>query len=68
MQAEFARLVKDDPRCDIELRRFLGRTYNLKAIADYETGPRSRITLAQAQEAVEMAVRFVAAVTALIEP
>jgi uncharacterized protein (UPF0332 family) len=68
VQAEFARLVKDDPRCDIELRRFLGRTYNLKAIADYETGPRSRITSAQAQEAVEMAVRFVAAVTALIEP
>jgi len=60
--------MKDDPRCDIELRRFLGRTYNLKAIADYETGPRSQITPAQAQEAVEMAVRFVAAVTALIEP
>jgi uncharacterized protein (UPF0332 family) len=68
VQAEFARLVKDDPRCDIALRRFLGRTYNLKAIADYETGPRSRITSAQAQEAVEMAARFVAAVTALIEP
>jgi hypothetical protein len=32
------------------------------------TGPRSRITSAQAQEAVEMAARFVAAVTALIEP
>ena len=39
MQGEFARLVKDDPRFDMELRAFLPRTYNLKAIADYLTGP-----------------------------
>jgi hypothetical protein len=39
VQGEFARLVKDDPRIDTELRAFLPRTYNLKAIADYQTGP-----------------------------
>jgi hypothetical protein len=29
-QNEFRRLVKDDPRVDMELRAFLGRTFNLK--------------------------------------
>jgi len=37
MRGEFARLVKDDPRFDTELRAFLPRTYNLKAIADRPT-------------------------------
>jgi uncharacterized protein (UPF0332 family) len=37
VQGEFARLVKDNPRVDMELPAFLPRTYNLKAIADYQT-------------------------------
>jgi uncharacterized protein (UPF0332 family) len=37
---EFSRLVKDDPRVDDQLRAFLGRSYSLKAIADYENRPR----------------------------
>jgi uncharacterized protein (UPF0332 family) len=36
---ELWRLLKGDPRFDAELRGFLGRAYNLKSIADYETGP-----------------------------
>jgi len=47
-------------------RELLGRTYNLKAIADYETAPGSNVTVAQATEAIDMARRFVAAVIALI--
>ena len=39
VQREFSRLVKDDPRVDTGLRAFLSRTYQLKAIADYLTGP-----------------------------
>lgn len=39
MQREFGRLVKDEPCVDADLRTFLGRTCNLKAIADYESGP-----------------------------
>jgi uncharacterized protein (UPF0332 family) len=39
VQREFARLVKDEPRFDVELRAFLPRTYNLKAIADYVPAP-----------------------------
>ena len=39
VQREFSRLVKDDPRVDTDLWAFLSRTYQLKAIADYLTGP-----------------------------
>jgi uncharacterized protein (UPF0332 family) len=42
VQAEFQRLTKDEARMDPNLRLFLSRTYNLKAIADYETGPGAR--------------------------
>jgi uncharacterized protein (UPF0332 family) len=38
VQSQFAKLAKAEPSMDLELRAFLGRAYNLKAIADYETG------------------------------
>ena len=41
IQIEFLRLTKDDGRFSTELRRFLSQAYDLKAIADYETGPES---------------------------
>ena len=66
VQAQFAQLVKDDPRFDIEQRRFLGRAYNLKSLVDYETGPGAHITPVQAREAIQMAERFVAGVAVLI--
>jgi uncharacterized protein (UPF0332 family) len=66
VQTEFARLIKDDERFDIAQRRFLGRAYNLKAVADYETGPASHVTPAQAQEAIDSAKRFVASVVTRI--
>lgn len=66
VQREFARLVKDDPRFDVQLRAFLPRTYNLKAIADYETGPGSRVSAESAREAIQTARRFVECVAGLI--
>jgi uncharacterized protein (UPF0332 family) len=59
VQSEFGRLTRDDPRFDIELRAFLGRAYNLKAIADYETGPGSRVSAESASAALGTARRFV---------
>jgi uncharacterized protein (UPF0332 family) len=59
VQSEFGRLTKGDPRFDMELRAFLGRTYNLKAIADYETGPGSRVSVESASAAIRTARRFV---------
>jgi uncharacterized protein (UPF0332 family) len=66
VQREFARLVKDDTRFDVELRAFLPRAYNLKALADYETDPDSQVSAAGARAAIQTAHRFVDCVTGLI--
>lgn len=66
VQREFGRLVKDEPSVDLELRAFLGRAYNLKAIADYETGPGSRVSAAGARAATDTARRFVESVSRLM--
>ena len=68
VQGEFGRLIKDDPRVDSELRAFLGRGYNLKAIADYETGPGSKVSAQSARAAVQTAGRFVECVAILVQP
>jgi uncharacterized protein (UPF0332 family) len=52
VSSELHRLTKDDPRLDIELRAFLGRTYSLKAIADYETGPGAEVSPERATQAI----------------
>jgi uncharacterized protein (UPF0332 family) len=67
VRVELHRLTKDDPRLDAELRSFLGRTYNLKAIADYETGPRSEVSPELTTQAVETSRRFVAQMVGLVE-
>lgn len=67
MQREFARLVKDDSRFDKQLRAFLPRAYNLKAIADYATGHEGQVSEDSARGAVETAHRFVALIAELIE-
>jgi uncharacterized protein (UPF0332 family) len=66
VHGEFVRLVKDDSRFDAELRAFLGRTYQLKAIADYETGPEAEVTQPQASEAIKAARRFITVIKDLI--
>ena len=66
VRTELHRITKDDPRFDPELRTFLARAYQLKAIADYETGPGSHITPEQATRAIEEAREFLDAVVALI--
>jgi hypothetical protein len=44
VQRQFACLVKNDPRFDVELRAFLPHAYNFKAMADYQTGPGSQVS------------------------
>jgi len=67
LNVEFHRLVKDDTRVDDELRGFLSFAYNLKAIADYETGPGSDLSPELAWEAVATSKRFVAKLAELVE-
>jgi uncharacterized protein (UPF0332 family) len=66
VQSEFALLVRNEPIIDRDLRAFLGRTYSLKAIADYETGPGSHVSTTQATEAIAAARSFVAAIVGLL--
>jgi uncharacterized protein (UPF0332 family) len=66
IQTEFLRLTKDDRRFDPSLRNFLRQAYNLKAIADYETGPGADISADRAVAAVAAGKQFVAHVTELI--
>lgn len=66
VQTEFLRLSKDDQRFGADLRVFLSQAYNLKAIADYETGPESGITAERAAAAIDMAKAFVARIAVVI--
>jgi uncharacterized protein (UPF0332 family) len=66
VQNELQRQVKDEPRFDRELRAFLGRAYNLKAIADYDTDPSTAVTAEEAQDAIKTAERFVARIDELL--
>jgi uncharacterized protein (UPF0332 family) len=68
VRTEFLRLTRNDARIDPELRAFLGRAYNLKAIADYETGPSSQVSESSAREAIQTARRFVECITTFISP
>jgi uncharacterized protein (UPF0332 family) len=67
VNTEFHRLVHGDTRFDDRLRNFLGSTYNLKAIADYETGPGSDVLPERATQAIVEAKQFVAKVAAILE-
>jgi uncharacterized protein (UPF0332 family) len=62
----FARLTKDKPSIDIELRRFLPQSFNLKAVADYELGPDAIIPTEQAAAAIKTATRFVTCIAELL--
>jgi uncharacterized protein (UPF0332 family) len=67
VNTEFHRLVRNEARIDDELRGFLGFAYNLKAIADYETGPSSEVSPELGTEAVEVSKRFVDCIASLIK-
>jgi uncharacterized protein (UPF0332 family) len=62
----FARLEKDDPRVDRALVRFLGRAYRFKEVADCGTGPEAVVTIAQAEEAIASAARFIDRIASLL--
>lgn len=68
VQTEFLRLTKDDPRFTADQRIFLSQTYNLKAIADYETGPGSEISPERATRAVGAGKQFVEQIAKLLSP
>lgn len=66
VQTEFLRLTKGDANIPAESRAFLSQAYNLKAMADYETGPDAVVTAEKAESALETARRFVLHITGLL--
>lgn len=58
VHAEFARLSRPEMGLGDNLHTFLQRAYNLKAVADYETGPDSELSPERAATAVEDADTF----------
>jgi len=67
VRVRFHQLTKGDPRLDAELRDFLGFAYDIKSIADYETGPGSDVSPEMAAAAIKTSKRFVAKMAELIE-
>ena len=65
-RAQRVRAPCEDARVDRELRGFLGYAHQLKVIADYESGPGSKVSASAARAALEAARRFVECVTSLI--
>jgi uncharacterized protein (UPF0332 family) len=66
VQTEFLRLTKDDAHAGAEFRAFLPRAYNLKSIADYETGPGSEVSAETAAQTAAAAKQFVARIGQLL--
>jgi uncharacterized protein (UPF0332 family) len=66
VHTEFARLTRNEPRLDAELRRFLPQAYDMKAIADYELGPGSDVPLDRASAAIETAERFIGCIAGIL--
>jgi uncharacterized protein (UPF0332 family) len=66
VHARFAALAKGESKIAPELLRFLARAYNLKAVADYDTGPNAQVSIERALAAMETAERFVATVAEVI--
>ena len=66
VHAEFLRLTRDDGRLEADLRVFLSRSYNLKAIADYETDPETAVTQERAADAIATGHRFMTSIGNII--
>lgn len=66
VQREFNRLARDETSIDKSFPAFLSQAYNLKAVADYETGPDAVVPLERSAAAIETAGRFIDCIAGLI--
>ena len=66
LRSEFARLARGEPQIDRAFLSFLANAYQLKEISDYGVGPRASITMAEADDAVNNAARFIDCITTLL--
>jgi uncharacterized protein (UPF0332 family) len=66
VQTEFYRIMKDDPRADVELVGFLARAYRFKTVADYGFDIATHPTDDNVRSAMQDAMRFFDVFTALL--
>lgn len=66
LRREFARLAREQQRVSREQVSLLGWSYELKNAADYEQG--HRVSLAEAERAIEEAVRLIETIAAIVSP
>ena len=62
VQTRFLQVAKNDPSIPAEVLPFLSRAYNLKSVADYETGPDAIVPVERATDAIAMAERFISVI------
>ena len=66
VQNLFVMMAMTDDRIPVDLRPFISQAYNLKAVADYETGPRSQIPAEKSEWAIVTAERFLTCITVIV--
>ena len=67
MRSEFARLARAEPRIDRSFPTFLARAYSFKENADYAIGHGTGLMVSEANQAIEMATRFVDGIALLLD-
>jgi uncharacterized protein (UPF0332 family)/predicted nucleotidyltransferase len=68
VRIQFEQLVPLEPGSDEEMRRLLGRSYDFKTIADYETSPDATVPLDEAGQALDLAERLIGWIEKLLGP
>jgi uncharacterized protein (UPF0332 family) len=67
LRSEFARATGQLPELR-QFARFLARAYELRSIADYGVDPETTVSPNEAQEAIELAEKFVEAIASQLTP
>jgi uncharacterized protein (UPF0332 family) len=65
-RSEFARLARRTPAIDRSFSVFLAKAYKYKEISDYGVGHGAVVSMAEADDAVRNAVRFIDCMTTLL--
>ena len=66
VRTEFARLAKDMPGIDKAFAAIFAKAYSYKEIGDYRVGRDAHVTLAEANEAIANAERFIACIITVL--
>lgn len=66
VRTTFANLARTTPELDRSFTTFLAQAYKFKEIGDYGVGHGAAVTVAQAEESINMAERFVHAINTVL--